>query len=227
LKSEPITTGRFAWLRPPGKIEKVNRLARLSNKNARITALYLHWTQKQGSGLAWPKADQIALYCVALVLALMLCAYAVPESEATVYLRTQVAVWGNLALFASAGILAVCVMIHNAGKGLKIEFAAAPELPEGETRQFLPEAGETGETGDWTYTGKMSPLLSPMDKLRISQSTNPKLNEETAGKIKACLAAGLTTAETSREAGLSIDTVKKYAALIRKGFDSPALSVEL
>lgn len=158
----------------------------------------------------------------------MLCAYALPESEATVYLRTQIALWGNLALFASAGILAVCAMIYNGGKGLKIEFGPAPEaeLPEGETRQAI-EAGEAPDPEDWTYTGKMSPLLSPVDKLRISQSTNPKLNEQTAGAVKACLAAGLTTAETARETGLSLDTVKKYAALIRKGFDSPALSVEL
>lgn len=201
----------------------MNPLARLSNFNATLTAAYLDWKAQQGSALVWPKADQIALYCVALVLALMLCAYALPESEATVYLRTQIAMWGNLALFASAGILAVCAMIHNAGKGLKIEFGSASELPEGETRQAI----EAGDPEDWTYTGKMSPLLSPMDKLRISQSTNPKLNEQTAATVKACLAAGLTTAETSRETGLSLDTVKKYAALIRKGFDSPALSVDL
>ena len=200
-------------------------LARISNFNAAADAAHADWKTRQGSALAWPKADQLALVGVAVVLALMLCAYALPESEATVYLRTQIALWGNLALFASAGILAVCAMIYNAGKGLKIEFGPAPDaaLPEGEGRQAI----EPGDPEDWTYTGKMSPLLSPMDKLRISQSTNPRLNEQTAATVKSCLAAGLTTAETSRETGLSLDTVKKYAALIRKGFDSPALSVDL
>lgn len=208
----------------------MNPLNRLSNKNARIAALYLHWTQKQGSALAWPKADNVARAIMALVLAFFVCLYAIPESEATVWIKTTAMYYaltgiGGCILAATALLLAVSVgrSLAEGNASYKARQAELAAIPEGETRQAI----EAGDPEDWTYTGKMSPLLSPMDKLRISQSTNPKLNEQTAATVKACLAAGLTTAETSRETGLSLDTVKKYAALIRKGFDSPALSVEL
>lgn len=211
----------------------MNPLARHIRRTAVLSALYDRWHTRQGSALVWPKADQIALMCVAVVLALMLSAYALPESEATIYLRTQIAVWGNLSLLAVVSLSTLGIIAPAAGRLLGKGLAEAvagyketkAEIAAGETRPAI--EAETPDPEDWTYTGKMSPLLSDMDKLRISRSTKPPLNEQTAAKIKACLVAGFTTAETVRETGLSLDTVKKYAALIRKGFDSPALSVEL
>ena len=181
----------------------MNPLARLSQFNARTTAALADWKAQQGSGLAWPKADQIALYCVAAVLALMLCAYALPESEATVYLRTQIALWGNLALFASAGILAVCTMIYNGGKGLKIEFGPAPEaeLPEGETRPQLPT---------------QSPYLTKFEITAVENYTAQKLSVETAAAVKSGITSGLSYAEIAREMGISEAYVRRYAGVLSR-----------
>lgn len=217
--------------RLPGKNSPVNIIAKISDWNAAKCAAFEDWKTRQGSGMIWPKADEWALLAAAVVVAMMLCAYALPESEATIYLRTTAAVWGNLALIAVAAFAAVGIMAPAVGRALGE--AAAEAVAGYKAQRATITAGDPvskiddSELEDWTYVGKMSPLLSPTDKLRISQTTNPRLNEDTAAKIKSCLAASFTTAETARETGLSLDTVKKYAALIRKGFDNAALSVEL
>ncbi len=186
------------------------------------------WLQQQGSALAWPKADQVALYCVAVVLAFMLSAYALPESEATVYLRTQVALWGNLALLAIVSLSAIGIIAPTVGRLLGIgaaEFVASwketrAELAAGETRQAIEaETGEaeTGEAGNWTFPNGMSPYLSPSDRLRISQATDPKLNDTTGERVKAGIANGMTAAQVAAETGLSDTLVRRYAAIFRRG----------
>lgn len=179
----------------------MNPLSRLSNKNARITAAYLDWKAQQGSALAWPKADQIALYCVAGVLAFFTCLYALPESEATVWIKTTLLYWtltgiGACILAATALLTAVSVgrSLAEGNASYKARQAELAAIPEGETRQFLPEAGETGETGEtgeWTYVKGMSPFLTPDEERAILAYPNPSLNLNTGGKVKACLAAGM------------------------------------
>lgn len=72
---------------------------------------------------------------------------------------------------------------------------------------------------------KLLPELTDVDRVRIANSTNPKLNEETAARIKPYLAADYTLLDTASLTGLSLDTVKKYSALLRRGLAAP-LSVE-
>ncbi len=157
------------------------------------------WLQQQGHALTWPKADQVALYCVAVVLAFMLSAYALPESEATVYLRTQIALWGNLALFAVVFLATLGIIAPTVGRLFGIgaaEFVASwketrAELAVGETRQAI----EAGEPEDWTYVKGMSPFLTPDEERAIRSYPHLSLSLNTGGKVKACLAAGMGSDE--------------------------------
>lgn len=202
----------------------MNFLARVSARNAELEAAFAAWRLQQGGDLVWPKADRVAFLFALLVLLAMFTAYGVPDTEATIWLRMQIGFWMNAVLFAGVGATALALIIWNGGKGLTIRLEEAPALPGGEQVAELPEPE------DWTFPN-MSPYLSGSDRVRIAQTTNPKLNEATAERVKAGLAAGLSTALISTQTGLSIDTVKKYAALIRKGLpvqdEGPALSIEL
>jgi len=60
------------------------------------------------------------------------------------------------------------------------------------------------------------PFLTDADRKALATTTNPRLNEATAGKIKPLLAAGKDQSGIARETGLALDTVKKYAAILRR-----------
>lgn len=178
-----------------------------------MDAAYWEWLRQQGSRLTWPKADYMAVLVAGATLFGIFTLYSVPDSETTIWLRSQIAFWMNAALFALAIMNAAAFALWNGGKGITIRFEEAPALHAGEQPAELPDPG------DWTFP-KMTPYLTNHDRLRIAATTNPKLNEETAARIKAGLATGMTSAEIATQTGYSLDTVKKYAALIRKGFEA-------
>lgn len=186
----------------------MNPLSRLSNKNARITALYLHWKAKQGSALVWPKADHVARLVVAGVLAFFTCLYALPESEATVWIKTTLLYWtltgiGGCILAATALLAAVSIgkALAEGNVAYKARQAELAAIPAGGTRPQLPA---------------QSPYLTKFEITAIENYTAQKLSVETAASVKSGITSGLSYAEIAREMGISEAYVRRYAGVLSR-----------
>lgn len=196
----------------------MNPLTRLSKFNARTTAAYLDWKAQHGA-LAWPKADNVARAIVALVLAFFVCLYAIPESEATVWIKTTAMYYaltgiGGCILAATALLIAASVgrSLAEGNASYKARQAELAAIPEGVQRQGI----EAGGPEDWTYIKGMSPFLTPDEEKAIRAYPHLSLSLNTGGKVKACLAAGMESDEIRVALGIT-DTrlIGRYISCIK------------
>lgn len=180
----------------------MNLFARISARNAELDAAYQEWLRQQGSRLAWPKADYMAVLVAGATLFGIFTLYSVPDSETTIWLRSQIAFWMNAALFALAIMNAAAFALWNGGKGITIRFEEAPvaSLDGGEP---LPQ-----------IAGK-SPFLTPFERQAIEGYKHQRLSLETAAKVKACIRAGMTTHEAAAEIVIGEPLVRRYANLLQ------------
>lgn len=166
-------------------------------------------------------AEKTGAWVAVATLAAMLLLWSLPESEFSIWLKYTVVYFafvglGALILGATALLLAgaagqAIVEAYHSGRRTDAEIKAlqaADPVPAVEAE-----------------TGKMVPTLTPFDVARIENAINPRLNLETGAALKPWIAAGYTAQETADGTGFSLDTVKKYAAIFRKGVPAP-LSVE-
>ena len=177
--------------------------------------------RKHEASAPYKGADKVAARVAVVTLAAMLLLWSLPESEFIIWLKYTVVYFafiglGALILGATALLLAgaagqAIVEAYHSGRRTHAEIKA------------LPAAEQTPAVE--AETGKMVPTLTPFDVARIENAINPRLNLETAAKLKPWIAASYTAQETADGTGFSPDTVKKYAAIFRKGTPAP-LSVE-
>lgn len=193
-----------------------------------LNAAYQDWQAANANTMPLKNADKVALWLVVAVLAVMTLLYALPESEATVWLKTNIMYWAltgtGLCILSATLLLFGNVTgqtLYEVVQGYKAAKVADDQLAAGESAHPL----QSGPEIVAPMQKKMLPELTDVDKLRISHTTNPKLKEETAARIKPYLAAGYSLADIVTLTGFALDTVKKYSALLNKGVDSP-LSVE-
>jgi len=199
-----------------------------SAKMRAISAAFQDWQAANADTMPLKNADKVALWLVAAVLAVMTLLYALPESEATIFLKTNIMYWSltgtGLCILSATLLLFGNVTgqtLYEVVQGYKAAKSADDQLAAGEGAASL----QSGPEIIAPMQKKMLPELTDVDKLRISHTTNPKLKEETAARIKPYLAAGYSLADIVTLTGFALDTVKKYSALLNKGVDSP-LSVE-
>lgn len=186
----------------------MNRLARLSNFNATLCAALADWKAAQGEGLVWPKADHVARLVVVAVLAFFTCLYALPESEATVWIKTTLLYYaltgiGGCILAATALLAAVSIgkSLAEGNVAYKARQAELQAIPEGETRPQLPA---------------QSPYLTKFEITAIENYTAQKLSVETAASVKSGITSGLSYAEIAREMGISEAYVRRYAGVLSR-----------
>lgn len=181
--------------------------------------------RKHEASAPYKGADKVAARVAVVTLAAMLLLWSLPESEFIIWLKYTVVYFafvglGALILGATALLLAgsagqAIVEAYYSGRRTHAEIKA--QLAALEASQSVPAVE--------AEIGKIVPTLTPFDVARIENAINPRLNLETAAKLKPWIAAGYTAQETADGTGFSPDTVKKYAAIFRKGVPAP-LSVE-
>lgn len=189
---------------------------------------FQEWKAANADTMPLKNADNVAKWLVVSVLAAMTLLYAIPENETTIWLKTGIMYWSltgtGLCIMAATLLLLGNVTgqtLYEVVQGYKAAKVADDQLAAGESAMPL----QSGPEIVAPMQKKMLPELTDVDKVRISHTTNPKLKEETAARIKPYLAAGYSLADIVTLTGFALDTVKKYSALLNKGVDSP-LSVE-
>ena len=191
-----------------------------------LNAAFQDWQAANADTMPLKNADKVALWLVAAVLAVMTLLYALPESEATIFLKTNIMYWAltgtGLCILSATLLLFGNVTgqtLYEVVQGYKAAKVADDQLTAGESAPAI-------DPGEWSYPGKPSPYLTADEKRHIAANTNPKLNEDTGGKIKAGFAAGMTAAQIAAGLSLSETLVRRYIGIFRRG-ENAALSVDL
>lgn len=191
-----------------------------------LNAAFQDWQAANADTMPLKNADKVALWFVAAVLAVMTLLYALPESEATVWLKTNIMYWAltgtGLCILSATLLLFGNVTgqtLYEVVQGYKAAKTADDQLAAGESAPAI-------DPGEWSYPDKPSPYLTPDEKRHIAANQNPKLNEETGGKIKAGFSAGMSAAQIAAGLSLSEPLVRRYIGIFRRG-ENAALSVDL
>lgn len=191
-----------------------------------LTAAYQDWQAANAATMPLKNADKAAKLVVIAVLVVMTLLYALPESETTVFLKTSILYWaltGSGLCVLSATLLlfgnVTGQTLYEVVQGYKAAKVADDQLAAGGSAPAI-------DPGEWSYPGRPSPYLTPDEKRHIAANQNPKLNEETGGKIKAGFATGMSAAQIAAGLSLSEPLVRRYIGIFRRG-ESAALSVDL
>ena len=191
-----------------------------------LNAAFQDWQAANADTMPLKNADKVVLWLVAAVLVVMTLLYARPESEATIFLKTNIMYWAltgtGLCILSATLLLFGNVTgqtLYEVVQGYKAAKVADDQLTAGESAPAI-------DPGEWSYPGKPSPYLTADEKRHIAANTNPKLNEDTGGKIKAGFAAGMTAAQIAAGLSLSETLVRRYIGIFRRG-ENAALSVDL
>ena len=191
-----------------------------------LTAAYQDWQAANAETMPLKNADKAAKWLVASVLTTMTLLYAIPENETTIWLKTGIMYWSltgtGLCILSATLLLLGNVTgqtLYEVAQGYRAAKVADDQLADGESAKAI-------DPGEWSYPGKPSPYLTPDEKKNILANQNPKLNEETGGKIKAGFAAGMSAAQIAAGLSLSEPLVRRYIGIFRRG-ESAALSVDL
>ena len=187
---------------------------------------YQEWKAANADTMPLKNADKVALWLVVAVLAAMTMLYAIPENETTVFLKTNILYWSltgaGLCILSATLLLfgnATGQTLYEVVQGYKAAKVADDKLAAGESAPAI-------DPGEWSYPGKPSPYLTADEKRHIAANQNPKLNEETGGKIKAGFATGMSAAQIAAGLNLSETLVRRYIGIFRRG-ENAALSVDL
>lgn len=191
-----------------------------------LTAAFQDWQAANAGSMPLKNADKVALWLVAAVLAVMTLLYGLPESEATIFLKTSILYWAltgaGLCILSATLLLFGNVTgqtLYEVVQGYKAAKVSDDQLAAGKSAPAI-------DPGEWSYPGKPSPYLTADEKRHIAANQNPKLNEDTGGKIKAGFAAGMTAAQIAAGLSLSETLVRRYIGIFRRG-ENAALSVDL
>lgn len=165
-------------------------------------------------------AEKTGAWVAVVTLAAMLLLWSLPESEFSIWLQYTVAYFAFMCIGALILALTALLLAGAAGQAV-VEAFHSGRRTDAEIKAL--QAAEPVPAVE-AETGKMVPTLTPFDVARI-ENAGQRMNLETAGRLKPWIAAGYTAQETADGTGFSLDTVKKYAAIFRKGVPAP-LSVE-
>ncbi len=181
--------------------------------------------RKHEASAPYKGADKVAARVAVVTLAAICLLWSVPESEFTIWLRLTVLYFVYVCIGGCIVVATVLLFAGSAGQAI-VEAYHSGRRTHAEIKAQLSalEASQSVPAVE-SETGKMVPTLTPFDVARIENAINPRLNLETAAKLKPWIAASYTAQETADGTGFSPDTVKKYAAIFRKGVPAP-LSVE-
>ena len=187
---------------------------------------FQEWKAANADTMPLKNADNVAKWLVVSVLATMTLLYAIPENETTIWLKTGIMYWSltgtGLCVLSATLLLLGNVTgqtLYEVVQGYKAAKVADDQLAAGESAPAI-------DPGEWSYPGKPSPYLTPDEKRHIAANQNPKLNEDTGGKIKAGFAAGMSAAQIAAGLSLSEPLVRRYIGIFRRG-ENAALSVDL
>lgn len=191
-----------------------------------LYAAFQDWQAANADTMPLKNADKVALWLVAAVLTAMILLYLLPENETTIFLKVSILYWAltgtGLCILSATLLLFGNVTgqtLYEVVQGYKAAKVADDQLAAGGSAPAI-------DPGEWSYPDKPSPYLTADEKRHIAANTNPKLNEETGGKIKAGFAAGMTSAQIAARLSLSETLVRRYIGIFRRG-ENAALSVDL